>query len=75
MAALEPIMTAQMEAYSFRVYLTDAVRAQAQGKYLRERWADIIARPKHVDTRDPEIRLKEFIQQAGLKRAEGGNVE
>lgn len=70
-ASLAEEIKRQQEEFVFRVYLTDSIRAQAQGRYMQSRWVDIVNPPK-IDTRDPDTRLAEFIERAGLQKSDNG---
>lgn len=59
------MIRAQTEELSFRVYVTDSLRAQGEGKYLAERWADLI-RPAPRDDRTPDEIAADVITRAGL---------
>lgn len=54
-----------LENKRYRVYITDALKAQAEGARMSERWIDTIN--KKVETRTGDEIVLEVFNQAGLK--------
>lgn len=53
------------EEKRYRVYITDALKAQAEGARMSERWIDTIN--KKVDTRTGDEVVLDVFNKAGLK--------
>ena len=59
------------ETRSFREYVTESLRLQAENKYLSVSWIDAI-RKKQEDSRTPEEIAADIIKRAGLTLQDGG---
>lgn len=60
------------ECYSLRVYVTDSLQAAGQGKYLTQRWCELLT--QKVDNRSGDEIAADIILRAGLK-PKGGEEE
>ena len=58
------------ERLSYRVYMSESLRLQGEGKHLTRSWMDII-RPEQEDTRDAGEIAEDFMRRAGLRYEEG----
>lgn len=62
------------EEKAYRVYISDSIQAQAQGKYIVKRWIDLINPDKNGTARDADEIALDVIKKLGLKfRGEGGD--
>ena len=56
----------RLEEKRYRVYITDALKAQAEGARMRERWIDSVNKKAEPEKTGDEIVLEVF-SHAGLK--------
>ena len=54
------------ERLSFRAYVTDSLRLKGEGKYIPERWIEIIE-PQRRDDRSAEQIAADIMAGAGLR--------
>lgn len=52
------------ECFAYRMYVTDSLHYQGEGKMLTSRWADVVQRK--VDTRTGDEIVMDVINGAGL---------
>lgn len=51
---------------AYRIYLTDSIQAMAQGKHLKERFADLIY-SKPVDDKPAAEIARDILSEAGVE--------
>jgi len=56
---------ADAEQFAYRMYMTDSLHYQGQGKVITSRWADAVEH--RVDTRTGDEIAMDVIRRAGLK--------